>query len=298
MLDCQIDTGVALRGSERRTAEGAASVSEPIPRSLETIFAVNKSGWQQLMGSSTMLSDAALRFLVLVDGKLSLGQIAKHLNDVPEAKLRKIVFDLEFKGYIQSVKFGEPAKAGEFDVLDFFADQSSDSTAGSGQGDQDFVRKLQEAQSFTAMLKQQGYVVRIARQAGEAAKPASGGAYSVLFVEDNPALSAMVRKLFELEGFVPRLAANRDEIVAELRKAPLPDLMLLEAILPGISGFDILQRVRNHPMLKQIPVIMVAEMTSREDVMRALAAGANGFITKPFEFDVLMNSVKAVLGLE
>lgn len=273
-------------------------MSEPIARSPETIFAVNKAGWQQLMGSSTKLSDAALRLLVLVDGKLSLGQIAKHLKDVPEAKLSRIVFDLEQKGYIQQVKFGEPAKAGEFDVVDFFSDQSSVSAADAAQEDQDFARKLQEAQSFTAMLKQQGYVVRIARQAGEAAKPASGDAYSVLVVEDNPAVSTMVCKLFDLEGFVPRLAATRDEIVAELRKAPLPDLMLLEAIMPGISGFDILQRVRNHPTLKQIPVIMIAEMTTREDVMRALAAGANGYITKPFEFDVLMNSVKAVLGLE
>ena len=275
-------------------------MSEPIPRSPETIFAVNKSGWQQLMGSSTMLSDVALRFLVLVDGKLSLGQIAKHLKDVPEAKLGRIVFDLEQKGYVQPVKFGEPAKAGEFDVLDFFSasDQSSNSTADSGQGDQDFARKLQEAQSFAALLKQQGYVVRIARQAGEAAKPASGDAYSVLIVEDNPTLSSMVCKLLDLEGFVPRLAANRDEVVAELRKVPLPDLILLDVMLPGISGLDILQRLRSHPILKQIPVIMVTALATREDVMRALAAGANGYITKPFEFDALMNSVKAVLGLE
>jgi DNA-binding response OmpR family regulator len=67
--------------------------------------------------------------------------------------------------------------------------------------------------------------------------------------------------------------------------------------MPNISGFDILQRVRSHPMLKHIPIIMITGKATREDVMRALAAGANGYITKPFEFDALMNSIKAVLGL-
>jgi hypothetical protein len=61
-------------------------------------------------------------------------------------------------------------------VIDFFSDQASDSTAASEQGGQDRTRELQEAQNFAAMLKQQGYAVRIARQGSEIVKPASGGA--------------------------------------------------------------------------------------------------------------------------
>ncbi|MGB7540624.1 MAG: response regulator [Burkholderiales bacterium] len=75
-------------------------------------------------------------------------------------------------------------------------------------------------------------------------------------------------------------------------------MLAVLVMLHGISGFDILQRVRSHPMLKQIPVIMVTALATREDVMRALAANANGYITKPFEFDALVNSIKAVLGLQ
>jgi DNA-binding response OmpR family regulator len=148
-----------------------------------------------------------------------------------------------------------------------------------------------------ALMKEQGYAVRIARQARSAAKPSSGGAYSVLIVEDEPALSSAVRRFLELERFAPRVAANRDEVVAELRRPPLPDLILLDGMLPGASGFDILQRLRAHPALKQIPVIMVTAMSAREDVMRALAADANGYITKPFKLDVLKKSIKAVLGI-
>lgn len=273
-------------------------MNEPASPSIETIYEVNDKGWQQLQGSSTMLPSAALRFLVLVNGKLSLGQIATHLKDVPEARLGKMALDLEQKGFIQPVKLGEPAKAAAFDVIDFFSGRSIDSKAGGPQTDQDQARKLEaEAQSFTALLKSQGYAVRIARQVGETAKPASGSAYAVLFVDDTPTLSSAVCKFLELEGFVPRRAGNRDEIAAELRKVPSPDLILLDVVLPDISGFDILQRVRSHPMLKHIPIIMITGKATREDVMRALAAGANGYITKPFEFDALMNSIKAVLGL-
>jgi DNA-binding response OmpR family regulator len=77
----------------------------------------------------------------------------------------------------------------------------------------------------------------------------------------------------------------------------VPDLILLDVMLPGESGFDILRRLRAHPVLKQIPIIMVTAVSAREDVMRALAADANGYITKPFKFDVLMKSIKAVLGI-
>jgi len=104
-------------------------VNEPVLPSAETIYEVNDKGWQQLQGSSTMLPSAALRFLVLVNGKLSLGQIATHLKDVPEARLGKIALDLEQKGYIQQVKAGEPGKAAAFDVLDFFSGRSVDSRA-------------------------------------------------------------------------------------------------------------------------------------------------------------------------
>jgi two-component system OmpR family response regulator len=273
-------------------------MNTPLSFDPETIYVANETGWQQLKGNSTVLSATALRLLVLVDGKLSLGQIAKHLQGVAEANVGKIAAELVQKGFIRPVMFGEPSNAPDADVIDFFSDQTSDPTAASEQGGQDRARKLQEAQNFAAMLKQQGYAVRIARHGGATVKPASGAAYSVLVVEDNPTLSGVMRKTLELEGFVARVAANRDEVIAELRKLPSPDLILLDVGLPDTSGLDILNRVRSHPILKQIPIIMVTALTSREDVLNALAADANGYITKPFEFEALMNGIKAVLGLK
>lgn len=263
----------------------------------DTLYEVSEAGRQQLKGGSTALFADALRFLVLAESKLSFGQIAKNLKDVPEAILGRIVLDLQQKGFIKPVKSAEPAESADLGSLDFSSYIAPDPAAAREQREEDFAARIEEAQRIMALMKEQGYAVRIARQARSAAKPSSGGAYCVLVVEDEPALAANMQKFLELEGFVPRVAANGDELAAELRKPPLPDLILLDVLMSGPSGFDILQRLRGHPALKQIPVIMVTVMSAREDVMRALAADANGYITKPFTQDVLMKSIKAVLGI-
>jgi CheY-like chemotaxis protein len=268
--------------------------SSPTP---DTVYELSDAGRQQLKGGTTSLFSDALRFLILADGKLSFGQIARNLKDVPEAILGRTVVDLQQKGFIQPVKAAAPESGVDLSSLDFSSYVPPDPATARAQKEEDFAARLEEAQRTMALMKEQGYAVRIARQARSAAKPSSGGAYSVLVVEDEPALSSAVRRFLELERFAPRVAANRDEVVAELRKPPLPDLILLDGMLPGASGFDILQRLRGHPALKAIPVIMVTAMSAREDVMRALAADANGYITKPFKLDVLKKSIKAVLGI-
>jgi two-component system OmpR family response regulator len=274
-------------------------VDKPNPVNPDAVYATNAKGWQQLMGGSTSLSDVALRFLVLVDGKLSLGQIAQQLPGVSQESLGKTVFDLEQKGFIEIAKPATPGSTADSGTIDFFADNSSDAPDGTEQdADKDFVRRVQEAQRIAAALKQQGYFVSIAQQAAGAGKPLSGNAFSVLVVEDSASAAQMVRRFLELEGFVTRIAAKRDEVVEALRQSPPPDLMLVDVTLPDISGYDILKQVRKHPALKRIPIIMMTASASRKDVLSALADGANGYVTKPFEFDVLLKSIKAVLGIE
>lgn len=272
-------------------------MNAPFFPSPDTVYELSEAGRQQLRGGTTALFADALRFLVLADGRLNLRQITKNLKDMPEAILAKTVLDLQQKGFIQPVNSAAPAGGADLSSLDFSSYIPPDPATAKEQREEDFAARMEEAQRTMELMKEQGYAVRIARQARATAKPSSGGAYSVLIVEDEPTLSSAMRKFLELERFAPRVAANRDEVGAELRKPPVPDLILLDVMLPGGSGFDILQRLRGHPALKHIPVIMVTAMSAREDVMRALAADANGYITKPFKLDVLMKSIKAVLGV-
>ena len=85
--------------------------------------------------------------------------------------------------------------------------------------------------------------------------------------------------------------------MARLRTPPAPDLVILDVGLPDINGFDVLQRLKAHPVLKAVPVILLTAEATRESVMRGLVLGADAYITKPFERSALRDGVRAVLGL-
>ncbi len=108
----------------------------------------------------------------------------------------------------------------------------------------------------------------------------------------------MLQIFLKLEGFETRTASNRDEIVAALRAPPLPDLVLLDIRLPDINGFDVLARMRQHPAMKMLPVIVLTAEATREAVLKGLVGGADGFVTKPFQIDRLVKAVNTVLGLK
>ncbi|MDP3757650.1 response regulator transcription factor, partial [Polaromonas sp.] len=112
-----------------------------------------------------------------------------------------------------------------------------------------------------------------------------------------PMLAKFIQTYLSFEGFQVRLAGNRAEVVAEFRKQPVPDLILLDVMLPDADGFDILLRLRQHPALKNVPVIMLTGKATRESVIKGLASGADGYVTKPFEADALMRAVRTVVGL-
>jgi two-component system, OmpR family, response regulator len=274
-------------------------LNEPVLPTLDTVYEVSANGWQQLQRSSTVLPPGTLGFLMLLNGELSLAHVAKQLKDMPEPALRALAMGLEQKGYIRPVKITDSARARASDAIDFLPDWPLEPSQDLAESDPDDARNIEvEAEGFAVMLTKQGYAVRIAPRAARTVQPVSGKVYSALFVDDTPGLAGIVGRFLELEGFVPRHAANRDEIAAELRRAPPPDVILLDVGLPDVDGFTVLRRVRQDTALMHIPVIMVTGNTSRQDIMRALSGGADGYITKPFEFNALLNSIGEVLGLQ
>ena len=150
----------------------------------------------------------------------------------------------------------------------------------------------------TAKLRQAGYCINIVRPAAKVAPLAPGGKRYILCIDDDvPLMHVLARKL-TLDGYEARTATDRQSIVAELQKLPSPDLILLDVGLPGISGFDILQKIRKHPKFGSVPVIMLTGQTSPEDVLRGMTSGADGYVSKPFQFDALAVAIKTVLGMQ
>ena len=73
-------------------------------------------------------------------------------------------------------------------------------------------------------------------------------------------MQRMIRVLLGEAGFTTQVAGNREEIVTALRRTPSPDVILLDVMLPDANGFEVLARLKQHPLLRAIPVLMLARM--------------------------------------
>jgi two-component system OmpR family response regulator len=157
------------------------------------------------------------------------------------------------------------------------------------------VRK--EAEAGDVQLRQAGFYVAIARHSAVRIPPRNGKKYVLLVVEDDADLAQLLIDIFMLGGFEVRWAANRAEINAEFnRRAKEIDLVLLDIVLPDANGLQVLQRIRGHPKIANLPVILMTGKSASEDVLAGLAAGADGYVSKPFKVSALMKSVNSVLG--
>jgi len=246
----------------------------------DEIFALTQCGKDELQNAATSCSPQELELLVLLDGVTGARRIAALTTTTPADKVPVLLERLVKAGLAQRA----PAHAAGLGYSYF---------GGGGK----LLSAANEADAGTVDLKKKGYYVSIARRAKRSRAPAPGVVPTVLIVEDDPVLAKMLGHLMTLEGFVPRIASRSAEIEAVLGAPAPPTLVLLDVALPDADGFDILERMKKDPARQAIPVILVTGRTTREGVMRGLAGGADGYITKPIAYEVLANGVKSVLGL-
>ena len=74
------------------------------------------------------------------------------------------------------------------------------------------------------------------------------------------------------------------------------DLIILDVVMPDANGFDILNRIRQHSVLKDLPVMMLTSLGSLDDILKGLKLGANGYLTKPAKSKSLLDAIRKVLG--
>jgi DNA-binding response OmpR family regulator len=127
--------------------------------------------------------------------------------------------------------------------------------------------------------------------------PRNGTQYVILVVEDDSDLAQLILDIFMTGGYELRWASNRAEINREMKRGSELDLVLLDITLPDADGLQVLRRIREHPTLKPLPVILMTGRSTTEDVLAGLAAGADGYVSKPFQISGLMKAVRQVLGL-
>ena len=116
----------------------------------------------------------------------------------------------------------------------------------------------------------------------------------VLVVEDEEALNILLRYNLEAEGYEVESAARGDEAELLLREQP-PDLVVLDWMLPGLSGIELCRRIRARRETERLPVIMLTARGEESDRLRGLTTGADDYVVKPFSVPELLARVKALL---
>lgn len=117
----------------------------------------------------------------------------------------------------------------------------------------------------------------------------------VLVIEDEDNIALALDFLMTREGYVPDRIANGGEAMARIR-ATHPDLVLLDVMLPEISGYEICQSMRMDPSLSDVKILMMTARGSAIERRKGIALGADGFIAKPFELKELRDEVRRLLG--
>ena len=119
-------------------------------------------------------------------------------------------------------------------------------------------------------------------------------AATILIVEDEADLSELMRYNLEAEGFRVVTSESGDEAVERIRDG-VPDLILLDWMLPGLSGIELMRRWRSREETSRVPVIMVTARGEEEERVRGLATGADDYMVKPFSMPELVARIQALL---
>jgi DNA-binding response OmpR family regulator len=119
----------------------------------------------------------------------------------------------------------------------------------------------------------------------------------VLVVEDNEHAAYLLRTLLEHAGYAVVVSPDGRDAVAKLASIEPVDLVLLDLMLPYVSGYQVLIEARRNPLWQHVPIIVVTARTLEMDAVRALETGANDFVRKPFLPEELVARVRRAIDL-
>ena len=120
----------------------------------------------------------------------------------------------------------------------------------------------------------------------------------ILIVDDDEANRELLEGFLELFGHQSESVEDGLKAMARLQAGRVPDLVLMDVMMPAMNGFEATRAIRRHPDLRDLPVVMVTALTSKEDRLQAVEAGANDFITKPIDKTELQVRITSLLKMK
>ncbi len=120
-------------------------------------------------------------------------------------------------------------------------------------------------------------------------------AKKILIADDEPNIVVSLEFLMRQKGYIVRVANTGDEALAAVREFA-PDLILLDVMMPRMSGYDVCQKVRENPAWTAIKIIMLSAKGREIEVIKGMAVGADAYVTKPFSTKDLIATIQQMLG--
>ncbi|SFP61678.1 Response regulator receiver domain-containing protein [Geopseudomonas sagittaria] len=117
---------------------------------------------------------------------------------------------------------------------------------------------------------------------------------SVLIADDEPNIVISLEFLLEQAGYRTRVAHDGQDALEAIQRQP-PDLVLLDVMMPNLSGYDLCQKIRENPAWQHMRIVMLTAKGREVEVSKGLALGADAYITKPFSTQELLAQVRDLL---
>ena len=115
----------------------------------------------------------------------------------------------------------------------------------------------------------------------------------ILIVDDDITITELLKALVKMEGHQPTTVNDSTKAI-EVATSVHPDLITLDLMMPGLTGFELCELLHNDPKFTDIPIVIVSARDDRESKEKAIEMGAKDYITKPFGVDELMNKIKTL----
>lgn len=116
----------------------------------------------------------------------------------------------------------------------------------------------------------------------------------ILIVDDDETMVNLLATILEIEGYTVRKALD-GEAALKIISEEIPDLVLLDIMMPGVDGFEVLASLRNDPRTEELPVIMLTARSDDRDIFEGWKKGADEYVTKPFDPKRLLDTIGNVL---
>lgn len=118
---------------------------------------------------------------------------------------------------------------------------------------------------------------------------------TILLIEDSEDIVSIVNFMLEREGYEVVTAIDGREASKAIESTPPPGMVILDAMLPYVDGFSLLQKIRKSDTWHSVPVIMLTARSGQNDVVRGLETGADDYMVKPFNTDELLARIRRLL---